>query len=35
VLVLDGTMVLLLLYPAICLTYGAIRCFIVLRARRE
>jgi hypothetical protein len=35
VLVLDGTTVLLLLYPAICLTYGAIRCAMAWRASRE
>ena len=35
VLVLDGTLVLLFVYPALCLVYGAFRCYLIWRARRE
>lgn len=35
VLVLDGTLVLLMVYPAISLTYGVIRCAMAWRARGE
>jgi hypothetical protein len=34
VLVPDGSLVLLLVYPAICLTYGVTRCAISWRTRR-
>ena len=35
ILVLDSAIVLLMVYPALCLTYGAARCFLVWRAHRE
>ncbi|WP_157956489.1 hypothetical protein [Dyella sp. C11] len=35
VVVLDGATALLLVYPAICVTYGLTRCFMVWRARQE
>lgn len=35
VLVLDGTLVLLFVYPALCLVYGAFRSYLIWRARRE
>jgi hypothetical protein len=35
VLVLDGGMVLLFVYPAFCIVYGITRGVLVLRARRE
>lgn len=35
VLVLDGTFVLLFVYPALCLVYGAVRCYLIWRVRRE
>jgi hypothetical protein len=35
ILVLEGTFVLLLLYPALCLVYGAVRSLLVWRARCE
>ena len=35
ILVLDGTFVLLLTYPALCLIYGAVRGYLIWRARRE
>jgi len=34
-LMLDSSLVLLLIYPALCVTYGATRCFMVYRAHRE
>jgi hypothetical protein len=35
ILVLDGTLVLLFVYPVLCLVYGAFRSFLTWRARRE
>lgn len=35
ILVLDGTLVLLFVYPALCLIYGAIRSYLIWRARSE
>ncbi|PXV59115.1 hypothetical protein SAMN04487785_10635 [Dyella jiangningensis] len=35
IFVLDGTFVLLFVYPALCLVYGAVRGYLVWRARRE
>jgi hypothetical protein len=35
VLVLDGSLVLLFVYPAFCVVYGVARSILVLRARRE
>jgi 1,4-dihydroxy-2-naphthoate octaprenyltransferase len=35
VIALDSTPVLLMVYPAICITYGSTRCFLVWRTRGE
>jgi hypothetical protein len=35
VLVLDAGLVLLFVYPMLCIVYGVVRAFLVLRARRE
>ncbi|QNK03047.1 hypothetical protein [Dyella telluris] len=34
-LVLDGGLVLLFVYPSLCVVYGVVRAFLVMRARRE
>jgi len=35
ILVLEGTYVLLFVYPALCLVYAAVRGYLIWRARRE